>query len=55
MEVLKRLVQSQENFEDALRLEIDYNEVNNTKEGKQLLKWIRARRRAIDKFIKKFE
>ena len=54
MEVLKQLVQSQEEYEDALRIEIDYENVRETKEGKQLLKWIRARRRVVEKLIRKF-
>ena len=54
MEVLKQLIQSQEEYEDALRIEIDYENVRETKEGKRLLKWIRARRRFVSKMIKKF-
>lgn len=54
MEVLKHLIKSQEEYEDALRVEIEYNECYSTKEGKKLLKWLRARRRAVDKLVKKF-
>lgn len=54
MEVLTHLMRTQYDFENALRMEIEYEEVKNTKEGKRLLKWLRARRRAIRKFVKKF-
>lgn len=49
-----RLMYSQENLEDALRMEIDYEDVNDTKEGKQLLHWLRKRRRVMEKFIKMY-
>lgn len=54
MEVLKCLIKSQEEYEDALRVEIEYGECCSTKEGKKLLKWLRARRRAVEKIAKKF-
>lgn len=54
MEVLRRMIEEQSDFEDALRVEIEHNEVCSTKEGKQLLKWIRRRRKAVDKFVKAF-
>lgn len=55
MEVLTRILYEQDDYEDALRIEVEYNEVCNTKEGKQLLRWLRRRRKAVEKFIKKFE
>jgi hypothetical protein len=55
MEVLRRLLRTQEDYEDALRMEIDYADVRDTKEGKQLLKWIRARRKAVEKLIRNYE
>lgn len=54
MEVLTRMLYEQDDYEDALRVEINYNEVGNTKEGKQLLRWLRRRRKAVEKFIKAF-
>ena len=54
MEVLTRMLYEQDDYEDALRVEVEYNEVCNTKEGKQLLRWLRRRRRAVEKFIKAF-
>jgi hypothetical protein len=35
MEVLKQLIQSQEEYEDALRVEIEYNECCSTKRRKE--------------------
>ena len=56
MEVLRRLEHTQDDLEDALRMEIEYKEVKkDTKEGKRLLKWLRRRRRAVEKLIKNFE
>ena len=55
MEVLRRLLQTQEDYEDSLRMEIDYADVQGTKEGKQLLKWTRARRKAIERLIRNYE
>lgn len=57
MEILKKLQDSQNAFEDNLRLEINYEEIKDTKEGKHLLKWTRRRRRAINhicKVLKRF-
>lgn len=55
MEVLTLLMREQDDFENAPRMEIEYKEVCNTKEGKRLLKWLRARRRDIRRFAKKFD
>jgi Mn-dependent DtxR family transcriptional regulator len=54
MEVLKhKLMNSQAELEDALRMEIEYDEVRGTKEGKQLLKWLRRRRKMVEAFYKR--
>ena len=46
MEILKiRLRNIQRELEEAIQLEVNYDEVKTTKEGKQLLKYIRKRRR----------
>lgn len=52
MEVLKRLLECQNSLEDALRLESIPEEVNETKEGKKLLKWLRRRRRVTKRAVK---
>lgn len=53
MEVLKhKLMKSQADLEDALRMEIEYDEVRGDKEGKQLLKWLRRRRKLVESFYK---
>ena len=48
MEILKQLWVSQDALEDALRMEITPEEVEDTKEGKTLYRWIKRRRRVID-------
>ena len=52
MEVLKRLWASQDALEDALRLESTPEEIKETKEGKKLLRWIRRRRRVVNRLEK---
>lgn len=52
MEVLRKLLEYQDDLEDALRLESAPEEVKQTKYGKKLLKWIRRRRRVTDRFVK---
>ncbi len=52
MEVLNRLLASQYALEDALRLESTPEEIKETKDGKKLLKWIRRRRRMINRLAK---
>ena len=47
MEILNQLWATQENLEDALRLESTPTEIKATKEGKQLLKYLRHRRCAV--------
>lgn len=54
MEVLSCLRQSQEDLEDTLRIEINYEDVWHTKDGKRLLKWIRRRRKSVERFIRLF-
>lgn len=49
MEILKRKLQnSQSELEEALRMEINYDEVKETKEGKKLLKYVRKRRHIVN-------
>jgi hypothetical protein len=48
------MLYEQDDYEDALRIEVEYNEVCNTKEGKQLLRWLRRRRKAVEKFGRMF-
>lgn len=53
MEVLKyKLMSSQADLEDALRMEIEYDEVRGDKDAKQLLKWLRRRRKMVEAFYK---
>jgi hypothetical protein len=55
MEILMGLLRTQDNLEDALRMEIDYEDVNDTKEGKHLLRWLRKRRKMIERFVRWLE
>ena len=52
MEILKQI---QQELEDALKLEIDYEQIKDTKDGKKLLKFLRKRRRIIDNISKILE
>ncbi len=52
MEILRRLQASQNAFEDTLRLEINYEEIKDTKEGKRILSWVRRRRKIVDRVCK---
>lgn len=53
MEVfLNNLLDHQDSLEDALRLESTPEEVKETKDGKKLLKWLRHRRRVINRVVK---
>ena len=54
MEVLRHLVKYQEDLEDALGREMEHKEVNDTKEGKQLFRWLKKRHKAVEKFVKMF-
>jgi Mn-dependent DtxR family transcriptional regulator len=47
------LWQTQLNFEDALRIETTYEEVKETKEGRRLLRYLRKRRRIIERLTDK--
>lgn len=53
MEVLIHLQQTQQDFEDSLRIETTYEEVKETKEGRQLLRYLRKRRRIIQRLTDK--
>jgi len=52
MEILKKLLEYQDSLEDALRLESTPEEVNETKDGKRLLRWLRRRRRVVNGIVK---
>lgn len=52
MEILKKLLEYQNSLEDALRLESIPEEVNETKDGKKLLQWLRRRRRVTNRLVK---
>lgn len=52
MEILKEILEYQDSLEDALRLESTPEEVQETKDGKKLLKWLRRRRRVINRLVK---
>ena len=53
MEVLIRKLQNyQQTLEDTLRLETTPEEIQETKYGKRLLKYVRRRRRAVDRVVK---
>ena len=53
MEILiNKLQDSQNNLEYALQMEINYEEVKDTKEGQQLLGYLRKRRRVVNRLVK---
>ena len=53
MEVLIRKLRNyQQTLEDTLRLETTTEEIQETKYGKRLLKYVRRRRRAVDRVVK---
>ena len=52
MEILNQLWETQEALEDALRLESTPEDVQESKDGKQLLKYLRYRRRVIGRIVK---
>lgn len=53
MEILKiKLYTIQRELEEAIKLEINYDEVKETKEGKKLLKYIRKRRKITNLCMK---
>lgn len=53
MEILKyKLYTIQRELEEAIQMEINYNEVKETKYGKKLLKYIRKRRRITNLCMK---
>ena len=52
MEILNKLWASQDSLEDALRLESTPEEVKETKEGKGLFKYLRWRRRMVNRIAK---
>ena len=46
--LIRKLSAYQDSLEDALRLESIPEEINETKDGKKLLKWLRQRRRVTN-------
>ena len=52
---MEKLKQIQQELEDALRLEADYEQVKETKEGKELLSHLKKRRRAVNSISKNLE
>ena len=52
MEILKKLLEQQESLEDALRMESTPEEIEETKDGKKLLKWLRHRRHVTNRIVK---
>ena len=52
MEILNQLWETQEALEDALRIESTPEEVQESKDGKQLLKYLRHRRRMVGRIVK---
>ena len=52
MEVLNRLRECQSELEDALRLESTPEEVKETKEGKELFRYLRWRHRVVNRLAK---
>ena len=53
--ILNQLLESQITLEDALRLESTPQEVQNTKEGKKLLRYLRWRRKIVNCVSKKLQ
>ena len=51
MEVLSKMQDIQTELEDALRLEIEYAEVKETRDGKKLLSYLRRRRRVVNRIV----
>lgn len=52
MEILNRLIESQDALEDALRLEITPKEIKETKDGRKLLRYLRWRRKITNHLAK---
>ena len=52
MEILNKLLEFQNSLEDALRLEITPEEINDTECGKKLLRYLRRRHRITSRFVK---
>ena len=52
MEILNKLLLSQNNLEDALKLEIEPEDIKLTDDGKKLFRWLKQRRRKINYVVK---
>lgn len=51
MEVLT-LQHKQRDFEDALKMEINYDEIKKSKDGKKLFNYLKKRRRVVNFVVK---
>lgn len=57
MEVLAKIWHEQRDFEDALKMEINYEDVKENKDGKKLYNYLKKRRRIVNvcgKILDKF-
>ena len=53
--ILQKLCDTQQELEDAFRMEINYEEAKDTKDGKKLLKFLKKRRRMINGIVRKLK
>lgn len=57
MEVLVKLQHEQRDFEDALKMEINYEDIKENKDGKKLYNYLKKRHRIVNvcgKILDKF-
>jgi hypothetical protein len=57
MEVLVKIWHEQRDFEDALKMEINYEDIKENKDGKKLYNYLKKRRRIVNvcgKILDKF-
>ena len=57
MEVLAKIWHEQRDFEDALKMEINYEDIKENKDGKKLYNYLKKRRRIVNvcgKILDKF-
>lgn len=52
MEVLARLQHEQRDFEDAFKMEIDYEDIKENKDGKKLYNYLKKRHRVVNAVVK---
>lgn len=53
--IIQKLCDTQQELEDAFRMEINYEEAKDTKDGKKLLKFLKKRRRMINGIVRKLK